>query len=355
MKKMSKKERVMRTIQFQETDRIPVYDIIDNDAIREYYSGEKITEENAWRLEYTAVRNALDMTRMLVIPNFYPGHSTDEDGFVYFHDRYTSWIEKRPFDDMKELKEWIEKDIDRKKKWMPDQSYVEAYRKQVLKHKAGIGDDTVIVVESDVGMDDCRRRCGIEFFSYLIVDEPELLSEWLEVSNQMEIRRAKAIADPDLVPIMLTYTDLAYKNGPMFSPEFLRKEFFPRLKRLNNTYQDAGVKCLFHSDGNLMPIMDDLVAADIDGINPMETIAGMSIKEVRQKYGHKIFITGGIDVSQLMVFGSPDEVREVCRKSIDEAGGVGYFLGSTTELHPGVKVENFLAMIEVAHNYYKRN
>lgn len=350
MKTMTKRERVLRTINFQETDRIPIYDLIDNDKIREYYGGGTITEQNAWEFEYAAVRNVMDMTRALMISNFHPGRTTvDEDGFTWYHAKDTSWLEKRPFDDVEGLKKWVEKDIEKKNKWNPDKAYVEEYRKTITDHKKGIGDDTVIVVESDVGMEFARHRAGIELFSYFMVEEPELMSDWLEALNQAEIRRAKAIADPELVPVMLTYTDLAYKTGPMFSPEFLRKEFFPRLKRLNNTYQEAGVKCLFHSDGYLMPIMDDFIAADIDGINPMEVMAGMSIKEVRQKYGNKIFITGGIDVSQLMSLGTPDEVREACRQAIDDSGGAGYFLGSTTELHPGVKVENVLAMVEVAH------
>ncbi|WP_041643899.1 hypothetical protein [Mahella australiensis] len=205
MNSMTKKERVLRTINFQETDRIPVYDIIDNDHIREYYGGETITEENAWRLEYTAIRNALDMTRMLCVPNFHPGHWTDADGFVHFNDRYTSWVEKRPFDDVEGLKKWIEKDIDRKNNWRPDKAYVEDYRSYITKHKEGIGDDTVIIIESDVGLDWVRTMAGIELLSYLIADDPDLVSEWLEANNQAEIRRAKAIADPDLVPIMLTY------------------------------------------------------------------------------------------------------------------------------------------------------
>jgi uroporphyrinogen-III decarboxylase len=97
--------------------------------------------------------------------------------------------------------------------------------------------------------------------------------------------------------------------------------------------------------------MDDLVAADIDGINPMEVMAGMEIGKVRALYGNKLFITGGIDVSQLMAFGTPDEVREACRKAIADSGGIGYFMGSTTELHPAVKMENVLAMIETAHGF----
>jgi len=352
MKAMTKRERVLRTINFQETDRIAVYDLIDCNSIREYYGGGKIQADNAWDFEYAAVRNMLDMTRGLMIPNFNPGVTTiDDDGFEWYHDKDTSWIKTHPFEDVAGMKKWVERHIEKQNKWVPDANYVETYRKTIQKHQKGIGDDTVIVVESDVGFDFARNRAGIELFSYFMVEYPELLSEWLEALNQAEIRRAKAIADPALVPVMLTYSDIAFKSGPIFSPEFYRKEFFPRLKKLNNTYQEAGVKCLFHSDGNLMPILDDLVAADIDGINPMEVLAGMEIGIVRQRYGSRLFITGGIDVSQLMAFGTPGEVREACRKAIDDAGGVGYFIGSTTELHPAVKLENALAMVETAHTY----
>lgn len=351
MQPMTKKERVMRTMNFLETDRVPLYDIIDNDPIREYYGKSAVTAENAWDFEYAAVRNLLDMTRMLTVPNFNPRHESTEDGFVYYHDKYTSWVEKHPFDDVESLARWAEKDMERKRNWTPDQAYVAAYRDYVSKHLRGLGDDTVLVIESDVGFDFARSISGIELFSYLAADEPELVSEWLEVLNQCEIRRAKAIADPELVPVMLTYTDLAFKSGPIFSLDYYRKEFFPRLKRLNDTYHEAGVKCLFHSDGNIMPLLDDLVAAGIDGINPLEIAAGMNIRTVREKYGNKLFITGGIDVSQLLPYGTEEEVMAACRQAIDDTNGVGYFLGSSTELLPVVPYRNILAIKRVADEY----
>jgi uroporphyrinogen-III decarboxylase len=83
----------------------------------------------------------------------------------------------------------------------------------------------------------------------------------------------------------------------------------------------------------------------------METIAGMNIAEVRRRYGNRLFITGGIDVSQLMAFGTPDEVRARCEQAIREAGETGYFLGSTTELGPQVRVENILTMVDVARTW----
>ncbi|HOV63065.1 MAG TPA: uroporphyrinogen decarboxylase family protein [Spirochaetia bacterium] len=344
---MTKKERVLRTIDFQETDHVPLYDFLDSNSIREYFGGETITPENAWTLEYKAIRSFLDATRGIMIPTFTPYRTTDEDGFVTFHDIETSWIEKRPFDDLEGLVAFAKKDIERCTAWNPDATYIENYRRDIQTHRKGLGDDTVIIIESDVGLEDIRDKCGIELFCYLEADYPEILSEWLRVKNEKEVRRAKAIADADIVPIMLVYTDLAYKTGLIHPPAWLRKHFIPALKNLTNTYHDAGVKCLFHSDGNLWEILDDLSEAGIDGINPIETCAGMSIVEVRKKYP-KLFIAGGIDVSHLLTFGTADEVHETCIQAVRDTHGMGYLMGSTTELLPTVKVENLLAMIDVA-------
>jgi hypothetical protein len=92
--------------------------------------------------------------------------------------------------------------------------------------------------------------------------------------------------------------------------------------------------------------MGDLVATGIDGLNPLEILAGMEPGPLRRKYPNLV-LTGGIDVSDLLVFGTPDQVREACRAAIRDTGGVGYFMGSSTELHWDVKVENALAMFEV--------
>jgi hypothetical protein len=94
-------------------------------------------------------------------------------------------------------------------------------------------------------------------------------------------------------------------------------------------------------------VLDDLVAAGIDGLNPLEVLAGMTVREVRQRYP-RLFLTGGIDVSQLLPLGTPDEVRTVCRQAIADTEGRGYFLGSSTELHWDVTLENAIAMFETA-------
>jgi uroporphyrinogen decarboxylase len=161
------------------------------------------------------------------------------------------------------------------------------------------------------------------------------------------ITECHAIADVALSPAVLTYGDIAYKLRLLHSPRFLRAEFFPRLKRLNDAWHEHGFKCLFHSDGYLMDVIDDLIAAGIDGLNPIETVAGMDLKAVREKVGHKLFLAGGIDMSQLLSNGTVDEVRQVCRQAIRDAYP-GFLIGSTTEADNSCKLENLIAMHEVA-------
>jgi uroporphyrinogen decarboxylase len=211
----------------------------------------------------------------------------------------------------------------------------------------GRGDPTVLIIESGVGLTEIYHRLGWEFFTTLMMDYADLLEAYLDARNQAELRRVAAIADPHILPIALTYDDIAYKTATLISPKWLRKYWVPRLKSLIDAWHARGTLCLYHSDGNLWNILDDLVGAGIDGLNPLEVLAGMTVKEVRQKYP-QLFLTGGIDVSQLLCLGTAEEVREVCRQTIRDADGKGYFIGSSTELHWGVKLENAVAMFETA-------
>jgi len=60
---MSRRERVSRAIRGEEVDRIPTYDILVNDAVIEYYSGQQLTVENGMKVKAAAIARCLDMTR----------------------------------------------------------------------------------------------------------------------------------------------------------------------------------------------------------------------------------------------------------------------------------------------------
>jgi uroporphyrinogen decarboxylase len=350
MSKMTKRERVLRTIRFEETDRVPTYDILENDAVIEHYAGQPLTVENGTRVKGLAIGRVLDMTRMPYGPHA-PGENRDARGFLIHQERWTGWIVERPFDDMPSLIEWVKKDIQNVEAQVYDDAYVERTHQEIRHCLANFaagdpdGDPTVLVLETGAGLTEMYWATGMEWFSYLMADQPGLVEEWLQARNRAELRRVAAIADPELLPVVLTYDDIAYKNGTLFSPAWLRAHWIPCLKRLVDAWHARDTYCLFHSDGDLWAILDDLVEAGIDGLNPLEVLAGMTVDKVRPKYPG-LFLTGGVDVSQLLPLGTPEEVRQVCIQNILDADGRGYFLGSSTELHWGVKLENAIAMYE---------
>lgn len=353
---LTKRERVLRTVRFEETDRVPLYDIFDNDAVIEYYSGRKLTVENGDRVKGLAIGRVLDMTRMPNGPER-PRRRKLENGIILQQERWTPWIIERPFHDMPTVIEWIKREIERTDALVFDRAYADEAHRAIRRHLAhfaagdpsGREDPTVLVLESGVGLTEMYWWLGMEWFSYLMADDPALLAAWLEARTQAELRRVAAIADPEILPIALTYDDIAYKTNLLFSPDWLRQYWLPGLQRLVNAWHQRDTICLFHSDGSLWSILDDLAAADIDGLNPLEQLAGMELGRVRRRYPG-LFLAGGIDVSQLLTFGAPEEIRAACAKAISDTGGVGYFMGSTTELIDDVPLENARAMYEFGFN-----
>jgi hypothetical protein len=359
---MSKRERVERTMACQETDRVPLYDLLRNDAAFAHMSGETLpplapdegTVAELNRIAGKAVGAFLDMTRSVGFGPVEEKETTDEFGFVHHHAPFekTSWIKRRPFDDEKGavqfLHRWIPKVQEQTRAIAANPgAHRERYHRAFLHTQSLIGDTVNLLAQHGIGLDDVRHLLGLELFSYVYADDPGLISEALEAMTVRNIAECHAIADLALSPAVLTYGDIAYKHRLIHSPAFLRAEFYPRLKRLNDAWHEHGFKCLFHSDGYLMEAMDDLIEAGIDGLNPIETVAGMSLKEVREKHGYKLFLAGGIDMSQLLSNGTVDQVRQVCRQAIRDAYP-GYLMGSTTEADNSCTLENLLAIREVA-------
>ncbi len=142
----------------------------------------------------------------------------------------------------------------------------------------------------------------------------------------------------------MIYSDVAFKHNLMFGQRTFRDMgFFDDVARICQSCHDKGLKVIFHSDGDIMTIVDDLVASGIDGLNPLEKAAGMDVYALRRRHPGLILV-GGLDVTHLLPFGTPADVRAETRRMIDELGSEGLLLiGSSTELEDNVPLENYLA------------
>jgi hypothetical protein len=315
-----------------------------------------VTPENGLDLLCRTIGERLDITRGIAPPAEEKTIRHD-DGFVYKQEWWTTWLVERPFRDVGGALEYVRRNIEeiRGRKWGEMWSFAgranvwgeasESPREQFLKLQEKVGENTVLFpAESPVGLDTAYLRLGLELFSYAYAEDPELVSEWLEALNWCEVERVHETADAALSPVALVYADQADKNQTMFSPAFLRREFFPRLRKLVDAWHSHGVKVIFHSDGNLWSVLDDFRAAGIDGLNPLEPLSKMDAGRVRASYPEWVLM-GGIDASDLLAFGSQEDVRAAVRRTVASAGACGrLWLGSSTEIHPGIPTANALAM-----------
>ena len=170
-------------------------------------------------------------------------------------------------------------------------------------------------------------------------------------SYEMEVvkRAIKAGAD-----IVMLGDDYAYNQGPLISPIHFKEFIFPRLKKMVDVIHETGAYCIKHSDGNIMQILDLIIETEIDGINPIDPIAGMDIQKIKKMYGNIVCIVGNIDCGDLLTSGAQEQVVEAVKECISKASpGGGHILSSSNSIHSGVKPENFLAMVETAKNFGK--
>jgi uroporphyrinogen decarboxylase len=193
---------------------------------------------------------------------------------------------------------------------------------------------------------------GLEAFCYYLADCPEIIDAQLERQAERAVQWIEHLPDDHGIAAVFSGDDIAFTNGPLLRPEWFESSYWPRLKRVVEAYHGRGIAVNFHSDGDLNLILDSLVDTGIDMLNPIEVLAGMDIGDVRRRYPNLI-LAGGIDVSQLLPFGTPDRVRDATVKAIEDAEGK-IMIGSSTELQNTVPLENFLAMREAAINYRLR-
>ncbi|MFC1452047.1 uroporphyrinogen decarboxylase family protein [Verrucomicrobiota bacterium] len=137
------------------------------------------------------------------------------------------------------------------------------------------------------------------------------------------------------------YDDMAYNAGPMFSPASFETVFLPAYRRMVESYKAAGARyVLVHSDGNIMPILDMLVDAGIDGINPVEPRAGMDMAAIRERFPNLI-LTGGMDNTDTLING-PKERIEAEARGIIELGRDGGVVIGTHSISPEIPLENYM-------------
>ncbi|MDR1252638.1 MAG: hypothetical protein LBK62_10825 [Treponema sp.] len=195
------------------------------------------------------------------------------------------------------------------------------------------------------------RLMVFEDFLMNIMDEPEFIKALIKMTVDEQILLAQEAAKTGC-KFIYTGDDVADSRGPMVAPAIFEEIFYPELKRIIGVYKDLGFFLLKHTDGYIMSLLDYFLDAGIDLLDPIDPIAGMDLKHIKDTYGSRIAIKGNVNCATTLVFGSVDETVAETRHCLDIAKGTtGYVCSSSNSIHSSVKPENYKAMLEVIDEY----
>lgn len=206
--------------------------------------------------------------------------------------------------------------------------------------------DCAIMGEADVEIG--STFCWAEHFLMGMVTEPQLIHRYLDARLRDTLRMLEEVLRLGVDGIQGGY-DWAANHGPMFSPRHFEEFVFPRLRQITDLCHRYGVPYVKHTDGNVMVLLDGMIEAGVDAFQAIEPRAGMDLARLKRDYGDRLTLIGNVDCSTVLVHGPEEAVRRQTEAVIRTAGpGGGFLLSSSNSIHPGVRPEYYLAMLDTA-------
>ncbi len=188
---------------------------------------------------------------------------------------------------------------------------------------------------------------GFENFAMGIYEDPELIDALFDRVSSLILGMFDTMASMEWVGALWFSDDIAYTQGLMVGPDWLREKFFPCLAHIGSLAKARGIPLLYHTDGVLWEVFDDIIATGVKAQHPIEPKA-MDIAEVKARVGDRLCLCGNIEVDALARADEAEIVRQVRDRIERAAPGGGYCLGSSNSVPDYAKLENYVAMVKTA-------
>jgi uroporphyrinogen decarboxylase len=175
---------------------------------------------------------------------------------------------------------------------------------------------------------------------------PPLAEKILDIPFRYHLEAAKKLTQLGVDTIWIG-DDVGGQNGMIISPEAWRFFLKPRMAEFIATIKgiNKDLTVAYHSDGNIFPIIPELIEIGVDILNPIQPRC-MDPGEVKKKYGGKLCFWGTIDEQQTLPFGTPEDVKKETETRLETvAAGGGLIIGPTHHVQLDTPLENFWTMV----------
>jgi uroporphyrinogen decarboxylase len=145
--------------------------------------------------------------------------------------------------------------------------------------------------------------------------------------------------------------DYCFNTGPFLSPKMFAEFVTPYLARLIGGQRALGAYTIKHTDGNIMPILDQLVDCSPHALHSLDPMAGVDIAEVKRLVGDRVCLIGNVNCALLQT-GTMEEIEESARYALRHGmPGGGYIYSTSNVAFKGLPLERYMKILEVRERY----
>jgi uroporphyrinogen-III decarboxylase len=186
-----------------------------------------------------------------------------------------------------------------------------------------------------------------------MVRSPDLANALFDIPYRYHLTAAKKLVEMGVDMIYLG-DDMGAQNQMMISPNMWRKYFKPRMANIIAELKliNPNLKVAYHTDGNVEPILPELIEIGLDVLNPIQP-ASMDPAKIKKEYGDKLCFWGTIDEQYTLPFGSPQDVANEVKLRLETVGyNGGLILAPTHSVQLDTPLENFWALINTINQTF---
>ncbi len=325
---MNSRERVMTALALKQPDRVPFMDFVDT-AIKQQVMGPGDIDEAE-----LARKIGMDAIYFVdyALPTFCKNPSGQTEGAIAGGlSGETEFIGEGLISTEADLSKIILPDPHEDSFYDPAKRFLERYHDEDLALYAGL---------RPFGMFNTIYSMPMMDFAVALRDNRKLIDTMMDMFiewNLVVIEKIQTLG----FDFIVAYNDMAWKEGPLVSPQVFREVFLPKMRIAADAIK---LPWAFHSDGNLTIVMEDLLSLGMNAMNPFEPPC-MNLKTAKEKWGDHICLWGNIDLVNTLPYGTVEEVEAEVKQRIEDAGkGGGYICATANSITNFCKLENVFAM-----------
>ena len=209
------------------------------------------------------------------------------------------------------------------------------------------GDEYFLMIHGDPTFEIPAGNNMMAFAERMFEDKNGLKAE-AESRLQDRIDFANALAQrKGLLDGFALCSDYCFNINPFYSPAMFSEFVAPYLERIIQAYHDRGFYSIKHTDGNIMPILDQIVDCKPDALHSLDPQGGVNLAEVKRLYGDRIALCGNVNCGLLQT-GKDEEVIADVRRSLQQGmTGWGYIFCTSNCVYTGMPLERYEMMNRV--------